>query len=405
MSSKLRSLVSKKKRRYQDGAFDLDLTYVTPRLIAMGFPSTGAEALYRNPAEAVQEMLNAKHGAHYRVYNLCCERSYPPTLFNNNVVTYGFADHNAPPFDILVRCIQDMGEWMSQSVDNVCAVHCKAGKGRTGVVLCCYLLYSGEYTDAEDAMAFYGQMRTHNAKGVTIPSQRRFIHYFASALQQNCLSRIPSRRLFLRRIGVVPAPHITKGIRVKITGMELYGDSLKQLVSLYRSEDLARVTNPEQLVIDLPGVLLHGNFDIALKQSKKDKPFLHFWAHTSFIEAEAAFHKHEIDGPHKDRKHKLCPSNTQVILYCEEEMGCEQPISLLYCERPTFSSPTHAAPFSEGGRGPNSPSPPDSCDDDEEYLPEKHQNTQPNRVAKPNFLARNAPTFDDNDSDEYDVSF
>ena len=33
---------------------DLDLTYITRRLIAMGFPSVGAEAIYRNPLPQVR---------------------------------------------------------------------------------------------------------------------------------------------------------------------------------------------------------------------------------------------------------------------------------------------------------------------------------------------------------------
>ena len=57
----MRSMVSKKKKRYEEDGFDLDLTYITDRIIAMGFPSTGSEASYRNPVGEVQRFFAAKH--------------------------------------------------------------------------------------------------------------------------------------------------------------------------------------------------------------------------------------------------------------------------------------------------------------------------------------------------------
>ena len=50
----LRQLVSGSKLRFQREGFDLDLTYVLPRLIALGLPATNAlEQIYRNPISEV----------------------------------------------------------------------------------------------------------------------------------------------------------------------------------------------------------------------------------------------------------------------------------------------------------------------------------------------------------------
>ena len=57
----IKRLVSKKKLRFTKDGFDLDLSYITPRLIAMGYPSTGAESFYRNPATQVQAFIEHYH--------------------------------------------------------------------------------------------------------------------------------------------------------------------------------------------------------------------------------------------------------------------------------------------------------------------------------------------------------
>ena len=63
-------------RSFKQDGFDLDLSYVTPRLIAMGFPSEGFEGTYRNNMKDVKNFFLTYHDGHYKVYNLCSERSY-----------------------------------------------------------------------------------------------------------------------------------------------------------------------------------------------------------------------------------------------------------------------------------------------------------------------------------------
>lgn len=44
----LRKIVSGNRKRFQDDKFDLDITYITDRVLAMSFPASGFEQMYRN---------------------------------------------------------------------------------------------------------------------------------------------------------------------------------------------------------------------------------------------------------------------------------------------------------------------------------------------------------------------
>ena len=145
MTSALRTLVSKQKVRYVDDAFNLDLTYVTPRIIAMGFPCSGSESLWRNPMSSVRRFLDSKHPEHYKVYNLCVEpgRTYDGAQFGNRTASYPWRDHEPPALGMLSFLARNVGEWLAEDPLNVAAIHCKAGKGRTGVAVCCAMMWDG----------------------------------------------------------------------------------------------------------------------------------------------------------------------------------------------------------------------------------------------------------------------
>ena len=49
----IREIVSGKKQRFKQQGYNLDLTYVTPRIIAMSFPAAGFESTYRNNIDEV----------------------------------------------------------------------------------------------------------------------------------------------------------------------------------------------------------------------------------------------------------------------------------------------------------------------------------------------------------------
>ena len=97
----IRAVVSKKKKRFEKDGFNLDLAYITPRIIAMGFPSQGMEGVYRNSLSQVYRFLETYHSDAYKVYNLCSERTYDAGKFHGRVEFFPFDDHNPPPFEMM----------------------------------------------------------------------------------------------------------------------------------------------------------------------------------------------------------------------------------------------------------------------------------------------------------------
>jgi len=181
----MRRKVAGSRCRYVSNGFDLDLAYVTSRIITMGFPGRGSGACFRNPRKEVRRFLRWAHGdGCFRIYNLCVERSFRENGFEETVC-FPCPDHCPPDFAKILAFCQDVEAWLKADESNVAVIHCKAGKGRSGTMISSLLVYAGAVLSARDALFWFGHIRGGTRAGVTIPSQIRWIAMFELWLKGN----------------------------------------------------------------------------------------------------------------------------------------------------------------------------------------------------------------------------
>ena len=204
----MKSLVSQDKTRFCYDGFDLDLTYITPRIIAMGYPSKNIEGIYRNNMEDVKNFFMTRHPNHYKVYNLCEERNYKDCFYKQGY--FPFKDHEAPPLNLIKPFCEDVKKFLDEDEKNVVAIHCLAGKGRTGTFICCLLLYLNFFETAEECLLYYGLLRVGTVKGVTVPSQMRYVHYFEYILKNKLPDPITFKKVVLRKLKMYTIPKVGK---------------------------------------------------------------------------------------------------------------------------------------------------------------------------------------------------
>ena len=324
MSGYIKSLVSKAKTRFCYDGFDLDLTYITLKIIAMGFPSTSIESIYRNNMEDVKRFMNTRHKNHYKVYNLCEERSYPEGSFYRQAC-YPFEDHEAPPLNLIIEFCEDAKKYLDEDENNIVAIHCKAGKGRTGTFICCLMLYLHIFETADECLAYYGLMRAGDGKGVTIPSQNRYVHYFEDIVKRKIKRVIAPKTIIIRKIKMTSIPGFsTVGWTCSPTFRIDNGEkSYKYFDYMKKRETFNLSMNSVEFHLGIAGFEVSGDVKVTFFNvgmiGNRDKIFK-FWFHTNYITGRNKFEltKKEIDKACQDTECKNFKNNFKIeIIYFE----------------------------------------------------------------------------------------
>lgn len=179
------------------------------------------------------KFLDSKHGDDWAIWEFRAEGTgYPDSEVYNRVYHYPFPDHHPPPFALIPNIMASMRNWLHAKKGRVVVVHCKAGKGRSGTASCSYLI-SEEGWPVQKALNRFTErrMRPNMGKGVSIPSQLRWIGYVDRWAKHG--------KLYVERQVEILEVHcwgLRDGVKIQIEGFVEDGKLIKNFHTFTRDE-------------------------------------------------------------------------------------------------------------------------------------------------------------------------
>ena len=190
--------------------------------------------------------------------------------------------------------------WLDEDPAHVVNMHCKAGKGRAGLMSCIFLIRSGVAQSAKEAMAIYDEKRVTNKKGLTVTSQRKFVIFYETLWRKywkvsGNIGDVPGEpegsnkwkvpvqpKLSLNGVELSNLEYKVKGIRIKV----FKGTNMKPVL-LYDSEK--SIPKGGLCTPDDCSCIIDGNFKVLIEEKKgllftKWKKVFEFWHNTLFLQ-------------------------------------------------------------------------------------------------------------------------
>uniref|UniRef100_A0A3Q2YFS3 Tensin 3 n=1 Tax=Hippocampus comes TaxID=109280 RepID=A0A3Q2YFS3_HIPCM len=179
--------------------YELDLTYITERIIAVSFPRGCLEEIYAHNLKDVTRMLKSKHADNYLIINLS-EKRHDLSRMNPKTLETGWPDMHAPPLDKICTICKAMESWLNADPLHVVVIHCRGGKGRIGVVVSSFVHFTDVSASADQALDRFAMRKYYDDKvsALMTPSQKRYVWILNSLLSGSM--KINASPLFLHCI-------------------------------------------------------------------------------------------------------------------------------------------------------------------------------------------------------------
>ncbi|KAF4789571.1 phosphatidylinositol 3,4,5-trisphosphate 3-phosphatase TPTE2-like protein [Turdus rufiventris] len=220
------------------------------------------------------------------------EKGYDPKYFHYRVERIFIDDHNVPALQDMLKFTASVREWMSQDEKNIIAIHCKGGKGRTGTMVCTWLIDSDQFESAKS----------------------RYVGYYEILKNKYNLKLPPERQLKIKNLKIHSMHGVGKGngidmkvqiITRKQVVLQCVCANQKNCKLFFESESDTVVIGLEDCPVISGDVKIRFECNSALPKGYDDCAFF-FWFNTSFIENNRLYlPRNELDNPHKSKTWKI----------------------------------------------------------------------------------------------------
>uniref|UniRef100_A0A3B3SY26 Auxilin n=1 Tax=Paramormyrops kingsleyae TaxID=1676925 RepID=A0A3B3SY26_9TELE len=185
---------------------ELDISYITSRIIVMSYPVEAVDIGYKNHIEDMRSFLDSRHVDHYTVFNLS-QRNYRGTKLSNRVSECSWPSRQAPSLHNLFAVCKNMHNWLRQSPRNVCVITCTdVTRASSGILVCAMFCFCHLFSSPGPAM----QLLNAKKPGTGLwPSHRRYLGYMCSMVSEK--PSLPhTKPVLIKAVTVSPVPCFNK---------------------------------------------------------------------------------------------------------------------------------------------------------------------------------------------------
>jgi cyclin G-associated kinase len=286
---------------------DIDISYMTQRIIIMPCPSEGLESAYKvsNHIEDIRMFVEQRYQpSKVSVYNLGpkCVRLPPPVRTVECGFIYLPNPPKAPILSHMYALAEDMYGFLNADPKNAIIIQSSdGGKGVSATMLCALMLYAQLIREPEDGIQMFAVKRTPpNMK----PSEIRYTYYMADIIRSHYPHYKP---ITLVSINLSPIPKMTKARdgcrlfievsandRVVVSTLQEY-----ERMRLYRVQD-GKANLPLNITLcgDITISLFHARNSLTSMGRPQGLKICQLQFHSGFIPEEEtllSFNRSELD--------------------------------------------------------------------------------------------------------------